>query len=358
MLTFLLALLFIVITLLAVTMQKTYFLLPAKELKRRAERGDVVAANFWRAVGYGPSLRVFLWAVIVFSSALSFVLLASVAPPVLGFVAVAALLVVVFAWLPASDLHSTEARITDLLTPAVAWLVGALDPVLARVYHVTHRRPDGHVHTRVYVRDDLLDLIERQKSQADNELTIEELTIAASALQFGQKKVRTILIKRKKVVTVDAAADISPVFLDELHKTLHSRFPVYEGEPDNFIGTLYLSELTGVGSGKGVRGKVKTHMSPGIAYVHEADSLADVLHAFYLTKRQLFIVVNKFEEYVGIIAIEDVLRALLGNPGEYDFDQHDSRVSVAARHNKKPKVVDEDIIETAKDSTSPEEVVE
>ena len=358
MFNYLLAVLLAALVVAAVILQKTYNALPAKELKRRAESGGPVASRFWQAVAYGASLRTLLWLVIVFSATLCFVLLARIAPPLLGFIAVALLLYMVFAWLPAGETSDFEARVTFLLTPAVVWLLGYLDPVLLRIHQFTHRRNEGHVHTGVYVREDLIDLIERQKSQTDNQLSIEELNIATSALKFGERKVREIAIMRKKVVTVDAAADISPVFLDELHKSNHSRFPVYEGEPDNFVGVLYLSELTGVGSGKGVRGKVKNHMSPGIVYLHQSDTLADALHAFYLTKRQLFIVINKFEDYVGILTLEDILHALLGEAGDYEFDQHEVRSAVAAKHTKKSKPVDHIIDETdddkAESTTTPE----
>jgi len=362
MFSYLLAVLLAMLVIMAVILQKTYNALPAKELKRRAEGGGPVAARFWQAVAYGPSLRTLLWQVVIFGSTLCFLMLARVAPPVLGFIAVGLLLYAVFAWLPAGETSDIEARLTYALTPGVVWVLGYLDPVLGRIYRWTHRRSDGHVHTGVYVREDLLELIDHQKSQADNQLSIEELDIAANALKFGQRKVRELSVKRKKVVAVDADADISPVFLDELHKSLHNRFPVYEGEPGNFVGVLYLSDLTNIGSGKGARGKVKSHMSPGVVYLHEADTLADALHAFYLTKKQLFIVINKFEEYVGILTLEDLLRALLGNDGDYEFDQHDVRSAVAAKHAKKPKTVDHVIDETAEPapepSQSPEEVVE
>jgi CBS domain containing-hemolysin-like protein len=346
MLSFLLALALAVVMLLCVMLQKTYHTLPSKELKRRAETGNELSARLWPAVAYGPTLQVLLWTVLLLAGGACFVLLARIAPPVLGFLAVTLLLVTAFAWVPKSELKGFEARFTVLLTPAVVWLLGTLDPVLSRLARYVHRPSDGHLHTNVYIREDLINLIERQKSQPDNELTIEELTIAGTALRFGERKVRELMTKRKKVVVVNADNDISPVMLDELHKTEHSRFPVYEGEPDNFVGALYLSELTSVGSGKGARGKVRNRMSPGIAYVHEADTLAEALHAFYLTKKQLFIVINKFEEYVGLITIEDMVHALLGKPGEYVFDQHESRSAVAAKHVKKPKVVDEHIDET------------
>jgi CBS domain containing-hemolysin-like protein len=239
-------------------------------------------------------------------------------------------------------------------TPAVVWLVGTLDPVLRMANQQLDRRRVRLTPTGVYEREDLLELIEKQKSQPDNRLSAEELDIAAAALQFGQKHIRDITVPRADVISVPAEEDVSPVYLDELHKTFHSGFPVYEGEKGNFVGTLLLRELTDINQGVGAKGTVRDHMSKGVVYVHESDSLADALHAFYASKKPIFVVVNKFEEYVGIVTIEDILHALLGKPGDHNFDQHESKSAVAARHNKKPQKVDEHIDETESPTEVPE----
>jgi CBS domain containing-hemolysin-like protein len=354
MLSYLLAVCLAAIVLLAITLRKAYYFLPAKELKRQAEAGDPVASTFWRAVAYGKSLRLFLWLVIGFASACCFVLLARVAPPVLGFVAVVLLLWMAFAWLPGSVLSNGGVKVALVSTPAIVWLVGTLDPVLRKANELLDRRRIRLVSTGVYERADLLELIERQKTQPDNRLSMEELDIAAAALQFGQKHIRDITVPRSQVIAVPAQEEISLVYLDELHKSFHSSFPVYDGEPGNFVGTLLLRELTDINQGVGVRGTVRDHMSKGVVYVHESDTLSDALHAFYASKKPIFVVVNKFEEYVGIVTIEDILHALLGKPAEHSFDQHESKSAVAARHNKKPKHVDDHIDETADEPSSEE----
>jgi ankyrin repeat/SOCS box protein 13/metal transporter CNNM len=359
---FILAVLLAVLVLAAVTLKKAYYFLPAKELKRQADFGEMPATLFWRAVAYGSSLRLFLWLVIGMASATCFVLLGQVAPPVLALLAVGFFLLVAFAWLPGSRLTGITVRIAEMLTPPTAWLVRTLDPVLRTISaRLDHRKPN-HLHTGVYIRQDLLELIERQKDQHDNHLTIEELDLAARALQFGELKVRKVMTGRKKIHAVDASDAISPVFLDELHKHGNVLFPVFEGKPDNIVGTLDLGDLTDISKGKGAKGTVRTHMKRGVVYVHESDSLADALHAYYQTKRTAFVVVNKFEEYVGILTLDDILHQLIGATGEYGFDQHEDITAVAVKHNKKPKPVEETIEEPATEtpdiSTSPEEVIE
>ncbi len=76
-------------------------------------------------------------------------------------------------------------------------------------------------------------------------------------------------------------------------------------------------------------------MSRKLTYVHEDFTLMRVLQAFLKTKRHLFLVVNSFEELVGIITIEDVLEQMIGRPIVDEFDKYDDLRAVAAAAAKK-----------------------
>ena len=102
----------------------------------------------------------------------------------------------------------------------------------------------------------------------------------------------------------------------------------------DFVGTLAFKRL-GIES----HGQVQDIMSKDIFYVHENDPLAQALHAFFATHQPLFVVVNSFEEYVGIVTLEGILRQLLGDVHGDGFEDHHNVAAVAARHPKaeKPK---------------------
>ncbi|MCA9325450.1 CBS domain-containing protein [Candidatus Saccharibacteria bacterium] len=345
---------------LAISWQKAYFFLPAKELKRQAEAGDPVAATLWRVVAYSRSLRVFLWLVIGFGSAGSFLLLSNVAPPVLALIAIVGLLWLMFAWLPYSRLHPWSVKTAATATPVIAWIVITFDPVFRRIASLANTRLSLSRHTGIFEREDLIELLEKQKAQTDSRLSLEELELATNALHFGDKTVRSAMTARGKVKAVSADEAISPVFLDELHKTGHDRFPVYKGKVNNFVGTLYLHRLTDVNEGKGAKGHVRDYMHTGVIYVHEKDSLAQALHAYYFSKFSLFIVVDKHQDYVGILTVDDILHTLLGKPGELEFVQFDSKSAVAAKRDKPDKPVQdmaEESVEPENASENTEEVV-
>ena len=354
MLMFIFALVCIALSFIALTLRKTYYYLPERELKRQAKNGDKLAKVLYRAVAYGQSLQLLLWLLIGLFAALGFVLLARIAPPLLGFIAIAVLLWLGFAWVPSQRLTAIGARIAVWCTPTVAWLLRYLNPLTSRFTEWVHwHRPD-EVHNGLYEKSDLLEFIERQKHQADSRIPLEELELVERALQFDQVKVRHVFTPRKKVKAVGRGDAVGPILLDELHAAGHSRYPVYDKDVNNIVGTIHVVTLDEAKQG----GHVRDFMDKGVAYLHEGDTLADALHAVYTTKHQLFVVVNSFEEYVGIVTLEDILHALVGRPIGDEFDAHHNRVAVAAKHAKKKskpaeeKPAEQKIEETAETPTA------
>jgi len=64
MLEFISATILLLLALVAITLQKTYYYLPEAELKRQAQRGNALAKVLYRAVAYGANLRLLLWLLI------------------------------------------------------------------------------------------------------------------------------------------------------------------------------------------------------------------------------------------------------------------------------------------------------
>ncbi|HSX46966.1 MAG TPA: CBS domain-containing protein [Patescibacteria group bacterium] len=352
------------LTLLAVSLQRTYARVPLKQLKHRARQGDGLAAAMLKAVGFGHSLRAVLWFLVGLTSAGFFVMIAQVAPPWFALAASGVLVWLGFVWLPAARVTFISERIAAWCAPMLAKLLNYLHPVLDRIITVIHKHRPVRVHTGLYDRQDLIDLLEQQQVQPDSRIERAELEIALHALKFGDDTVIEHMTPRRMVKAVSIEAPLGPVVMDELHASGHSRFPVYEGKPDNIVGTLYLRDLVRAKNS----GTVQKLTKPDVAYVHEDQSLYDALQAILRTHHQLFIVVNSFEEYVGIITIEDVLEAIIGSPIIDEFDQYDDLRAVAARaarrehkqHSEpaKPEQEEEPLVEPETETEAPASIPE
>jgi len=322
------AIVLLVLALVGVVVRKTYYALPVHELKRQAERHNHDAATLYRAVAYGSSLRTLLWLYIGLTSAAALIILARLMPVWASLLIVGPLLWAAFSWLPAAKVGSLGRRLTLIVTPAVVWLLNYLHRPFSRGADTVAKRA-RQAHTGLFERDDLLALIEQQQRQLDNRLSEEELEIARRALSFSDHSVADVLTPRTKVKSLKPGDTVGPILINDIHKSGGGYALVREKPSSEVVGTLAFSQLN-----LQSKGRVEDIMDRTVYYLHEQDSLSDALHAFFTTNHPVFVVINSFEEYLGIVSIESILKLLLGHlPGD-DFDQYTNPVAVAARHDK------------------------
>lgn len=330
---YIVALLLLGLVLLLLVLQKTYYYFPARELKRQARAGDSYAAVLYRAVAYGGSLRLLLWLLIGLATAGSFCLLTAVAPLWLVFLAVLGVVWYGFAWTRHATVTGVGARVVGWCTPSLAWLLYYLHPPLDAINRFLTRHRPGTFHTGLFERSDLLELLEVQKGLADSRISKDEISLVQHALSFGDKTVHAVMIPKRDVKTVRQSDVIGPILMDELYESGFSRFPVLARDGD-IVGILFLRDLIHIKHG----GKVADVMKRSVNFVHEEQSLYQALHAFLTTKQHMFVVINSSANYVGIIAIEDVLEQIIGHKIEQDFDAYDDRSAVAKSLKQPPKL--------------------
>lgn len=310
---------------------KTYQHIPAREVKRMARSGDATASVLYGPVAYGSSLVALLWIIIGVTAGLSLLLLADALPFWLALGAAVVIIWGGFAWIPSGDLSNMGVKTARVVAKPLTWVLVRIHPLLSRIiaFISSHRRI--YVHTGLYQKSDLAELLQAQKDQPDNRIAAGEIDLLVHALSFGDKLVGDVLIPKRVVTTVSADEAIGPILTDELHKSGHSRFPVYDGKHDNIVGVLFLRDLIL----NKQTGSVRKVMQPHLTFVHEDFTLYQTLQAFIKTKQHLFIVVNAFEEFVGIITIEDIIEQIVGKVIMDEFDSYDDLRAVAAKAAQK-----------------------
>lgn len=319
--------------LLAISLQRTYYNVPAKELKRRARAGDSLARGLYKAAAYGTSLRALLWAMVSIIAALFFVYVARSTATWFAVMAVAFVLWLGFLWLPAQNATKVGQWLATSAAPVFAWILQYIHPLIDRINRFIRKHRPIRVHTGLYEKEDLIGLLERQEVQADNRITRGELDIARHALTFGEKQVSQIMTPRRVVKMVSVDDTIGPVLMSELHDSGFSRFPVFESKQDNIVGVTLLRDLV---TGK-TGGTVAKFVNKKVAYVHQDQDLYSALAAIIKTHQHMFIVVNSFEEFVGVVTMEDILEEIVGRQIIDEFDQYDDMRAVAAREASKER---------------------
>jgi hypothetical protein len=157
--TFIFALLLALIMLYAVNLEKVYHDVASREVKRQARQGNDLAKKIYLPLSYGLSLRIFLWLIILASAAGSVILFASLTSTWLAFILIVATLGMAFWWIPASRVGSFGAWLAKWSARPLGLVLHYLYPVLKPVAKLASDVYPVHVHTGLYEKADLLELL-------------------------------------------------------------------------------------------------------------------------------------------------------------------------------------------------------
>lgn len=324
----------LVLGLLALTLQRLYSAIPAKELKRLARRDDHLAKALYRAVAYGSSLRLLLWTVSGLAVSGGLLIILRQTPVYVGFVVLSLLLVLSLVWVPTMQLTVRRAQFAALLAPAIVKVLYYVHGPLDRIAHIVGHYRELQPHSRMYEKQDLFELLARQKQQRDNRIQPDELELVERALAFTDKQAADVARPRREAPLVDADDTIGPILLDQLHKSGQSSFLVYKDKQENIIGSLSLRDAVAAKQG----GRVFDLVRGDLTFVNEDFSLCQVFTALQKTDQYVAVVINKFEEFVGMITLSDLIQELLGQNGDEAVQHYDNRSEVAGY---KPKAHEE-----------------
>ena len=118
---------------------------------------------------------------------------------------------------------------------------------------------------------------------------------------------------------------IRSYYVDELVKFAisegFSRIPVYENGIDNINGVVYIKDLLILINSGDTSNKSITDFMREIKYVPETNHCGELFKEFSSTKSHIAVAVDEYGGTAGIVTMEDLLEAIVGNiQDEYDHE--------------------------------------
>lgn len=140
-----------------------------------------------------------------------------------------------------------------------------------------------------------------------------------AVLDLNNLSVADVMVHRSAIVSFDVNTkpkDI-PATLGNLR---HSRVVVYDGEPENIIGILYVRDyLTALAMVENrTQVKLRDHLRP-LYFVPDTTPVGHQLIEFLRLHRHLALVVDEYGDIQGLITLEDILEEIVGDI----TDEHD-----------------------------------
>jgi putative hemolysin len=138
-----------------------------------------------------------------------------------------------------------------------------------------------------------------------------------SAVEFGDKIVLEVMTPRPEIFAVPGTLTLRE-FTAEINEHAFSRVPVYSGSLDNVTGIAFAHDLLRIDDADANIRTVAKIQRPA-AFVPETKKVAELLREMQREKQHMRIVIDEYGAVAGLVTIEDLLEAIVGNIS----DEHD-----------------------------------
>lgn len=151
-----------------------------------------------------------------------------------------------------------------------------------------------------------------------------EAEMIANIFELGDKNAGDIMTHRSAIVALDGHMTLNDVIQKHIDGN-YSRFPVYDGDIDNIVGTLHIRDALimyrNLPSRKREIMQLKSIIRPAY-FVPDTRDIDDILRDMQAEKIHMGIVVDEYGQTAGVISMEDIIEEIVGNIlDEYDAEE-------------------------------------
>ena len=155
-------------------------------------------------------------------------------------------------------------------------------------------------------------------SGARGSLSAQQTELLRRAVSLGVRRVGEVMVPRPDVVWAEAGMSIAA--MTELARSSgHSRFPIRGASEDEVLGTVHVKDQLQVPSERRATATVDEVAASPI-FVPESETLRALLDEFRQRRRTFAVVADEYGSVAGVVTLEDVLEALVGDI-EDEFDR-------------------------------------
>ena len=145
-----------------------------------------------------------------------------------------------------------------------------------------------------------------------------------SVISFDDRQAEEIMTARTEVFMIDINDKLED-YVSEMLSLKFSRIPVYENQPDNIIGILYLKDFLLAAYKKqsfsdiNIRGIIRPAY-----FVPERKNINDLFSEMQEEHRHMALLIDEYGGFSGLVTMEDLIEEIMGDiDDEYDHDEPD-----------------------------------
>ncbi len=150
-----------------------------------------------------------------------------------------------------------------------------------------------------------------------------EQEIVQNVFHLGDRKITSLMTNRSDVTFLDIEDSVKEN-KDKIIESKHSVYPICKGDIDNIIGLLYIKDLLGKDLNVELETLEKFGKEP--LFIPENNQAYQALEKFREERIHMGIILDEYGSVMGIITLNDILDALVGDisvDDEFGYDIHE-----------------------------------
>jgi putative hemolysin len=161
-----------------------------------------------------------------------------------------------------------------------------------------------------------------EAGEEEGVLDEQDRELVRSVVEFGDKVVREVMTPRPEMFAVSGETTLEQ-FTTEVNAHQFSRVPVYGESMDEVTGIAFARDLLGVKDTEAATRTVAELQRPAL-FIPETKKVNELLREMQRQKQHMSIVIDEYGGVAGLVTIEDLLEAIVGNiEDEHDTETDD-----------------------------------
>ena len=209
-----------------------------------------------------------------------------------------------------SRMMSPVMRIVSSITLPFVWVLSKTSDFILKLLNIKRSAENR-------ITEEEIKSIIHEGTQGGEIQAIEE-DIVERVFLLGDRKISSLMTPRNDVTFLDIESSFAEV-QQTINEELHRIYPVYKGDKDNLLGIVRLKDLF-IAFQQGNFNIASHIVQPN--YLIESTSAYKSLENFRKSKVLYALVTNEYGQVIGIVTMDDILKALVGDISELNNDDY------------------------------------
>jgi putative hemolysin len=201
-------------------------------------------------------------------------------------------------------------KVLSKITLPFVWILSKASDFVLKILNVK-KSPENRI-----TEEEIKSII-HEGTQGGEIQAIEE-DIVERVFLLGDRKISSLMTPRTDVTFLNIESPFEEL-RQTVNEDLHRIYPVYQNDKDNLLGIVRLKDL--FLAFQNGRFDILAHIIPP-NYLIESTSAYRALENFRKSRVHYALVTNEYGLVIGIVTMDDILKALVGDIGELNSDDY------------------------------------